>query len=793
MKDKTYWILCCLSLIFNCSEKESEVSLLSMLSGLDSIHGNKDYLNSPYVTAGDRVYMVGHQDGTFPDLGWHVQGEMGGIWNHPIKLMDGFVLGISNDADYWCLTDADMFINYPVANLHHFLFGDSLEATRVQYVPEGQEGVVVEYTITNHGSKQQNLTLDFTAMIDLMPVWLSDSLGIKDGSDLAAFDDSEDYWVAKDSLNDWYAVIGTDADVKKATLNSSPCKYDRKGNGKDASLSIDISPRPGEQKVLHFFIGGSYQSESQAINTYKFISESYNELLKEKINRYQEIKETAAIDIPDKGLKQLYTWTKYNTAWLMREVPEQGRGLSAGIPDYPWWFGTDAGYALRGLLATGQHQEVKKTIELILKLSQEVNDNGRIMHEASTNGVVFNPGNLNTTPYFIYLLWEYYKWTGDKDFLEKHYPDVQKGLQWVLSQDQDNNGFPDGAGMMEIHGLSSEMIDVAVYTEAALGAAGAMALEVGDQKGAAIYMEKANNLAKRINTEWWVESSKSFADFKATKAQTLELIDAAIVRADTLHKPWAVAELKARKQEVSKLPENQVQGHVIHHNWVVNTPMEFGLASQDKAEKALKTARKYTNRFGMYVTGIDRDEAQDTSSKWKAFSYVGAVMTLPTGVQAIAEANYGHADRALDYLQALENSFSYALPGSMYEVSPDYGMIAQAWNIYAVAIPIISYFYGVQPMAHEQTVAFQPLMPSGWEEASLNNLIVGNNKLSLEIKRNQYTFTQTNPEWQIVLILKDKSQTVYVNDKVQDIRHSGNYMHIRLTGESNVVRLEESK
>ncbi|MGY5846249.1 hypothetical protein ACW6QP_02425 [Salegentibacter sp. HM20] len=34
--------------------------------------------------------MVGHQDGSFPDLGWHIPGEMGGIWNNPIKLMDGF-------------------------------------------------------------------------------------------------------------------------------------------------------------------------------------------------------------------------------------------------------------------------------------------------------------------------------------------------------------------------------------------------------------------------------------------------------------------------------------------------------------------------------------------------------------------------------------------------------------------------------------------------------------------------------------------------------------------------------
>src|SRR5215213_10294661 len=41
----------------------------------------------PYVAAGDRAYLIGTQDGNFPDLGGHVPGEMGGLWVHPIKLI----------------------------------------------------------------------------------------------------------------------------------------------------------------------------------------------------------------------------------------------------------------------------------------------------------------------------------------------------------------------------------------------------------------------------------------------------------------------------------------------------------------------------------------------------------------------------------------------------------------------------------------------------------------------------------------------------------------------------------
>ncbi|HEX6814023.1 MAG TPA: hypothetical protein VF102_00010 [Gemmatimonadaceae bacterium] len=60
----------------------------SPLAGLSNHGQNK---HEPNVTAGDRTYLIGTQDGNFPDQGGHVRGQMGGLWLHPIKLIDGFV------------------------------------------------------------------------------------------------------------------------------------------------------------------------------------------------------------------------------------------------------------------------------------------------------------------------------------------------------------------------------------------------------------------------------------------------------------------------------------------------------------------------------------------------------------------------------------------------------------------------------------------------------------------------------------------------------------------------------
>ena len=47
-----------------------------------------------YVAAGTRAYVVGAEDGSFPPIGWHITGQMGGFWAPPIKALDGLWFGV---------------------------------------------------------------------------------------------------------------------------------------------------------------------------------------------------------------------------------------------------------------------------------------------------------------------------------------------------------------------------------------------------------------------------------------------------------------------------------------------------------------------------------------------------------------------------------------------------------------------------------------------------------------------------------------------------------------------------
>jgi glycogen debranching enzyme len=744
----------CFLLCLNTTAQE-DMSLLYKDS--PSIEGTEAYLSSPYVTAGNRVYMVGHQDGSFPDLGWHIPGEMGGIWNHPIKLMDGFEATLRIGDEKFTLDDGVKFINYPTANRHIFDIKDDLALERWQFVPDDTEGIVVQYILQNSSAKAMDLEFSFLGLVDLRPTWLGEETNMINAKDTIWYLEEQKAFMARDINNPWFALYGSD-------LNSEEIIPKKNNLAKPGQLNYSLQLPAGEKKILNFFITGSYTSAEEAMETFDSLKENYPGLIKEKQQRYQKLEERSRLSIPDQKMQETFEWLKYNSDWLVRTVPEIGSGIGAGLPDYPWWFGVDSEYALQGYMAVGQVEPVYNTIRLLDSVSNAVNGNGRIIHEMSTNGYVFNKGNINETPQFASLIWEIYKWNGDHEFLQKYYPTIEKGLDWLLTEkDENKNLFPDGFGMMEIHGLDSEMIDVAAYTQKAFADASKMAAELDKTSASKHYDSIAAVLKERIRTQFWSEDHSSFADFIGTDEQALRLIEDAIVRADTLNKPWAVKELKQTRKFIQDNPSAEAKPFVLHHNWVVNTPMEMKIADTIQARKALATAEKFVNPFGVFVTGIDRDSLAGTDEGSfkgsKAFSYTGAVMTLPTGVQAIAENNYGNPDKALDYLQRMTRSFSYALPGSMYEVSPDYGMVVQAWNIYSFAVPIIRQFFGIAPMASEKRVTITPLMPSSWDEASLENVHIAENELDIFYSKKNgrlnIEIIQKDPTWTLVLELSE--------------------------------------
>lgn len=726
-------------------------------------------LDDKYICAGNRTYIVGSQDGSFPDFGHHVADEMGGVWDHPIKLLDGFWLNIkredAGEHGIW-LEQAHTFENHPFYNVHLYdVEPHALAVERRQFCPDDVEGVIVTYTVTNRSESQaQTLLLSVLARTDLSPVWFSEPKHIEDGDDSGRIDEDLQAFVARDLNNPWFVAVGASIPLATGVVDKELFGPERTaGRGVSGLLCFDrITVAAGGSVDVSVFIAGSYRSEEQAKHTLHQLRTNHEEYWSAKQARYHGILGRSQVSMPDKQLEKVFDWVRFNTDWLIREVPEVGRALGAGHPEYPWWFGCDNSYSVKGLLPLGEFQLAQDTLHLLAQASLQTNGNGRIIHEISTSGAVYNPGNTQETPHFIACVWETFLWTGDLMFVKSMYPLLKQGIAWLLNDmDPDGDLLPEGYGIIEIEGLNLELIDTAVYTCEALRVAALMAHLFGDTADASRYSQLSQQLRDTINGDLWLDDEGLYADAMGEPGPVLGRLDQYIDRARQAGEESAATELEAMQTAWSASEGSGVQRPWLFKNWVINTPMEMGIAPKDKAIRALNrmATDEFTGPWGVYLSGLYRTH----------------MMTISTGVQAVAECRYDRMDEALRMVKLIASTFGQRLPGSISEMSPDYGCFVQAWTLYGIAWPIVVHMVGIQPRAYWKQVTIRPRLPKAWNTLAVKRVAVGTglkvNTLDVSIDQSAteavYQVTVDQAGWTVVLdVVAADDDTVSVDGKL---------------------------
>jgi hypothetical protein len=655
---------------------------------------------------------------------------------------------------------------------------DGVEIERFQFSPDGQAGVIVQYTFTNSGDRQRRLSFQLSVKTDLSPVWFSDHLGIKDAPDTVAWEPRKSVFVARDTRHRWFAVWGAIPSAgAEPILNPEPVAT--RGMGVTAASRHSLSLDPHGTATLTFVFAGSATARTAAGNAYTYLARHHASLLPRKMAHYAALLDKARIRIPDRRLQEVYNWVKVDAEWLARDVPGIGRGLSGGYMEYPWWFGTET-YSLQAMLAAGNAELAKQTLRLLKTQSAKANGNGRIVHEVTTNGAVSNPGNTQETAQFILTVGKVFQWTGDLGFAREMYPAMKQGLHWLLTDmDRNHNLFPEGYGITEILGLNAELIDVAVYTQQALVETARLARILGEPKIAQRYQRLARQLAGRIEDRFWVPEEGSYADFYGTRAQAVSAAEGAVKQiglkgADKLTQRdrELIRYYEELKTKFSGMPDSS-RGWITNKNWVITTPMEMGIAPRERALPLLDRIRKDdVGEYGPYLSAVDKQ----------------AMMTISTGVQAISEANYGRTDQALWYVDKIVETFNRKLPGSISEMMPDYGCFAIAWTSYGIVLPLVQHVFGIQPDAMNKTVVFDPHPPKGWENMSIEDLPVGANLISFSRAQTaqgiRYAIEAKQSGWSFVLKGNPlPGAGYYLNGSPVPFTSSG----IRMSGRSNQV------
>jgi hypothetical protein len=334
--------------------------------------------------------------------------------------------------------------------------------------------------------------------------------------------------------------------------------------------------------------------------------------------------------------------------------------------------------------------------------------------------------------------------------------------------------YVEGNGGAEIEGLSDEMLDVAVATQEFLVTMSQMATVFGEKEKAILFKQKADLLQKQINQDWWIPSERRYGDFIADKDKVVKLIDAAIKeRTFTDRNQWAINKLNALKEKVQR-GEYKDKSYCVFYNGSGISPLIAGIADDDKAKQMLESVGFFTNKFGLYIAGIARPdditlEEQSVAFRLNhAFNYNEAVMPAGTSALIYAECKYGTPDSAMKYVNKLLETYSYATPGTTYEISPDYGMFLQAWNVGGINTPLINFFFGVNPNAYNKTIDLKPDFPVKWSYARLSNILIGDTKLLIDYKKDaknscSYIIKSEKKNWKVLFEVPKNAKNIEFN------------------------------
>jgi hypothetical protein len=722
------------------------------------------------AASGTRAYSIGFEDGRFYANGWHITGEMGGVWTPPLKLVDGVWFGLDGQ---W-VGPATKFTSGWGYTRFDLPDTAGLEVERTDFVPDGRRGALFGLKITNPGAaRTAKLSVDAHSELMGQYPWgfggvtpnASDNLpdqGSFDGQRLVFTDDGS---LPGAPVHHYAAVVGTAMRPDSGTIGQqfwgpqpghrctgtepgapadpkpSACDDGPFGKGVGGELTYSVSLPAGGSKTVWLAVAGSDGGLAPAQDELTKVLNDPDAQLAAKQASRQRLSEMTQLSLPgDPLVQQSIDWGKQNIADLTRTannlqvrwtnqgkqfpaplgtVPE-ATWIGAGLPDYPWLFGTDAEYTAFASVSVGQFEAIEDHLKALRDISDILNNrSGVVAHEAVADGSIwfghdsrqtnpdgttsfdFNTDETVKFPSTVALIW---RWTGDNRFRDSMYDFSVRNLRYVArTLDTDHDGWPEGLGNVERSGMGPEKLDNTVYFIRGLYDLADMARSKNDGKTFAWASNLATKLHQRFDGTWWFDAAQQYAD---------------------------------------SLGDNNQQSFQKH--WIGQTPMEAelhvdgrtvpGLAPFGHGDTAL--AGRENDCFsgdhplnpGLFHTGCGGG-ANGQGEK--------VIFGLTTSIQSVGEGNYGrlgpgeqqrytHALAETMFGEPATNGTPDEQPGASPEIfpSPDQGpnidrcwtcrsMFMQAWNNYGTAWAVVHQWLGVRPDLGHRAIEFVPQVPQG--------------------------------------------------------------------------------
>jgi glycogen debranching enzyme len=350
------------------------------------------------------------------------------------------------------------------------------------------------------------------------------------------------------------------------------------------------------------------------------------------------------------------------------QIPDGGEHIiAAGIPWFATIFGRDSIIAAYQSLLLNPKLAAETLRVLARYQGTRVDDAsdeepGKILHEhrvgemTRTGEMPFGPyyGSVDATPLFLVLASEYFSWTADEALIRELLPALYKALHWIDNYgDRDHDGFVEYQRRTE-RGLLNQgwkdswdanlhkdgalaeppiaLVEVQGYVYDAKYRMSRLLRAMGDGDTAHRLKREANELARRVDKEFWISGANYYAMGLDRNKKKLEVISSnpghllfsRVLRKDRaravanrlmqpdMHSGWGWRTL-ARSEKVYN-PLSYHRGSVWPHD---NSLIAHGMALYDFQRPALHTLTTLfqtavnfrNNRLPELFCGLQRQDA----------------------------------------------------------------------------------------------------------------------------------------------------------------------------------------
>lgn len=646
-----------------------------------------------FATTGRKLYVVGDVDGGFrprsnpydlynfgaPLPGDPLANRLQGVWAQPVKALSAYAFVIGANDEKWPLLHAETFTQTFVDAQFQFRRGN-LIAIRSDFVPQDRPMLFTTLTLRNTGAESTNVRAAFFAYFDLQDAWFTSLGATRNNGETVVVNDNQLIALANSSPSQWAVVVGGDRTEETASITGGT---DGQPVGQ---LEITALLEPGRDLTwtIGIVVEGEQGAEAAARNLDSWLPQKET-LVSVKRALYEELlTDGPRFRCPDPALNDAFDLARGNIQMLEAESSALGRYFYAGLENFPFWFSDDGAYSGGGVLASGFVTSLLNH----LRIGARASHNGRIPHQLSPSGDLVVSGNAQESPHWVVALWDAYRWTGDRAFLEEMYPAALESLfSYTLgSNNPDGDGYPSGPGIVEREDMGEKKLDSAVYTWAALHAMAKMADVLNDTETATRCRTRADQLVGVFDATWWDATGKTYS-------------------------------MSLRQGDNSQMP--------VPH-WAVIVPLEVGLASPEHAATTFATLQeKYINEWGLKHT-VGNDER---------------VWTLPTALLSRAAYRYGKPALGFEMLCHLKDPLDHGSIGMYHELIPDGLCFVQLWSAAAFVRGVVEDLLGVEVRADLHKVILTLQLPEGWDFATLANLTFGSHVVSLRVFRDGVAVT----------------------------------------------------